>query len=34
MIGITDLFFKRAKKERGELPDIYQYDELPKKLKI
>lgn len=34
MIGITDLFFKRAKKERGELPDIYQYDKLPKKLKI
>ena len=34
MIGVTNLFFKRAKKERGELPDIYQYDELPEKLKI
>lgn len=34
MIGVTDLFFKRAKKERGELPDIYQYDKLPEKLKI
>ncbi len=34
MIGVTNLFFKRAKKERGELPDIYQYDKLPEKLKI
>ena len=34
MIGVTDLFFKRAKKERGELPDIYQYDKLTEKLKI
>lgn len=34
MIGVTDLFFKRARKERGELPDIYRYDQLPEKLKI
>lgn len=34
MTGITDLFFKRKKREQGEYPDIYQYDSLSKKLKI
>lgn len=34
MIGITDLYFKRKMRERGEFPDIYQYDELPQKLKV
>ncbi|OSI24695.1 STM4504/CBY_0614 family protein [Neisseria dumasiana] len=34
MVGITELFFKRKKRERGEFPDIYQYENLPNKLKV
>lgn len=33
-MAINDLYFKRAKRERGEYPDVYQYEELPEKLKI
>ena len=33
-MAITDLFHKRQKRLRGEYPDVYQYDELPDKLKI
>lgn len=33
-MGITDLFFKREKRKRGEYPDIYQYENLPYKLKV
>ena len=33
-MAIFDLFFKREKRKRGEYPDVYQYDELPQKLKI
>lgn len=31
---IYDLFFKRKKRERGEYPDVYQYETLPQKLKV
>lgn len=31
---IDDLFFKRMKRERGEYPDVYQYDNLPQTLKV
>lgn len=31
---ITDLFHKRQQKLRGEIPDVYQYDKFPEKLKI
>ena len=33
-MAVTDLFYKRQKKIRGEYPDVYQYDELPNKLKV
>ena len=33
-MAIVDLFHKRQKKLRGEYPDVYQYDELPDKLKV
>lgn len=33
-MAITDLFHKRQKRIRGEYPDVYQYDELPDKLKV
>ena len=33
-MGITDLFFKREKRKRDEYPDIYQYEDLPYKLKV
>ena len=33
-MGITDLFFKREKRKRGEYPDVYQYEILPDKLKV
>jgi hypothetical protein len=31
---ILDLFSKRQKKLRGEMPDVYMYDELPQPLKV
>jgi len=31
---IFDLFSKRLKKSRGEYPDVYVYDKIPKKLKV
>ncbi|MBE6050993.1 MAG: hypothetical protein E7214_10175 [Clostridium sp.] len=31
---IYELYSKRMKKEKGEVNDIYQYDELPKKLRV
>lgn len=34
MLGISDLFFKRQKRLRGEYPDVYQYDDLPQALKV
>tara|TARA_R110002126_G_scaffold284412_1_gene434083 strand:+ start:519 stop:1454 length:936 start_codon:yes stop_codon:yes gene_type:complete len=33
-MAIVDLFHKRQKKLRGEYPDVYQYEELPNKLKV
>ncbi|TXD97092.1 hypothetical protein ES754_08775 [Psychrobacter frigidicola] len=33
-MAIVDLFHKRQKRLRGEYPDIYQYEELPRKLKV
>ncbi|WP_201616568.1 STM4504/CBY_0614 family protein [Psychrobacter urativorans] len=33
-MAISDLFFKRQKKLRGEYSDVYQYEELPEKLKV
>lgn len=33
-MAITDIFSKRQKRLRGEMPDVYVYDELPKILKI
>ena len=31
---ITDLFSKRQKRRRGEVPDVYQYEIIPKELRI
>ena len=31
---ITDLFSKRRKRSRGEVPDVYQYETIPKELRI
>ena len=33
MIGVVDLFFKRKKRERGEYPDVYQYQNLPQEFR-
>lgn len=33
-MAIVELFHKRQKRLRGEYPDVYQYDELPDKLKV
>lgn len=33
-MAINDLFFKRMKRERGEYPDVYQYDDLPQPLRV
>ncbi len=33
-MAIVDLFHKKQKRLRGEYPDVYQYDELPIKLKV
>jgi hypothetical protein len=31
---VMDLYFKRKRKERGDVPDVYQYEELPDALKV
>lgn len=31
---IIDLFSKRQKRQRGDVPDIYTYDEIPQKLRV
>jgi len=33
-MGILDLFSKRQKRLRGETPDVYQYDEVPRALRV
>ena len=33
-MAIVELFHKRQKRLRGEYPDVYQYDELPDKLRV
>ncbi|MEJ5137714.1 MULTISPECIES: STM4504/CBY_0614 family protein [Acinetobacter] len=33
-MAIIDLFSKRQKKLRGEMPDVYQYEEIPKQLRV
>ena len=33
-LSVFDLFSKRQKKLRGELPDVYQYTEIPHKLRV
>lgn len=33
-MSIFDLFSKRQKKLRGEVPDVYQYNEIPNKLRV
>jgi hypothetical protein len=33
-MGITDLFSKRQRKLRGEVPDVYKYDEIPSHLRV
>jgi hypothetical protein len=33
-LSIFDLFSKRQKKLRGEVPDVYTYDEIPQPLKV
>ncbi|MGJ7546338.1 STM4504/CBY_0614 family protein [Variovorax sp. LT1R16] len=33
-LGVFDLFSKRQKRARGEMPDVYVYDELPHPLRV
>jgi hypothetical protein len=33
-MGIFDLFSKRQKRLRGEVPDVYTYDDIPEALRI
>lgn len=33
-MGVFDLFSKRQRRERGEVPDVYTYDNLPNKLRV
>lgn len=33
-MGILDIFSKRQRRLRGELPDIYAYDHLPEELRV
>src|SRR5271157_334643 len=33
IMGITNLYSKRKKKERGEVPDVFVYDEVPDPLR-
>lgn len=32
-MGILDIYSKRQKRERGEVPDVYQYKDIPRKLR-
>lgn len=34
MLGVFDLFSKRQKELRGEIPDVYIYDDIPQKLRV
>ena len=31
---IHDIFSKREKRRRGDLPDVYQYEDIPRKLRV
>ena len=31
---LFDLFSKRRKKERGDFPDVYQYEEIPNQFRV
>lgn len=33
-MGITDLFSKRQRRLRGEVPDVYKYNEIPQSLRV
>ena len=33
-MGIFDLFSKRQKRLRGEVPDVYTYDSIPQPLRV
>jgi len=33
-VGVSDLFSKRQKRARGEVPDVYVYDDLPQPLRV
>jgi len=33
-MGIIELFSKRQKRLRGEVPDVYQYDDIPQELRV
>jgi polyhydroxyalkanoate synthesis regulator protein len=33
-MGIIDLFSKRQKRLRDEMPDVYQYTEIPQTLRV
>uniref|UniRef100_UPI000B34E0E3 STM4504/CBY_0614 family protein n=1 Tax=Crenothrix polyspora TaxID=360316 RepID=UPI000B34E0E3 len=33
-MGIIDLFSKRHRRLRGEVPDVYQYDDIPQSLRV
>lgn len=33
-MGILDLYSKRRKRERGEIPDVYQYTDIPNALRV
>lgn len=34
VVGVFDLFSKRQKRARGEMPDVYVYDDLPQPLRV
>ena len=33
-VGVFDIFSKRQKKLRGEVPDVYTYDSIPEPLRV
>ena len=33
-MAVSDLFSKRQKRLRGEVPDVYQYDDIPSPLRV
>lgn len=33
-MGIVDLFSKSQRRERGEIPDVYVYDIIPRELRV